>query len=289
MLLPLNTLINERYIATRYITSGGMAEIYEARDTYCRKKVALKVIKEELCDDLFELDRFKNEARFVAMFSHNHIIKIFNVGKYKQNFFISYEYLEGKTLKDFLDERGRFSVNETINYMLQILDATKHIHERGVIHNDLKPENMTMFYDGNIKILDFGIATHIGEEIDQKANASINYAAPEVLKNKQYSVQSDIYSLGTILFEFLTGRTPFMKENTEEEIKAHIYEEIPSILQFINIKEHNDFDFIIKKATNKDLSKRYKNDQEIIDDLLKIKNGDSLKKPTLFERIFLRR
>lgn len=289
MLLPLNTLINERYIPTRYITSGGMAEIYEARDTYCRKKVALKVIKEELSDDLFELDRFKNEARFVAMFSHNHIIKIFNVGKYKQNFFISYEFLDGKTLKDFLDERGKLSPTEAINYMLQILDATKHIHNRDVIHNDLKPDNISMFYDGNIKILDFGIATHIGEEIDQKANASIAYAAPEVLRNKQFSVQSDIYSLGIILFEFLTGRNPYSRNSTEEEIKAHIYDEIPSISQYINIKEHNDFDFIIKKATNRDLTKRYKKDEEIINDLQKIKNGEPVKKLTLFERLFKRK
>ena len=289
MLLPLHTLINERYIPTRYITSGGMAEIYEARDTYCRKKVALKVIKEELCDDLFELDRFKNEARYVANFDHNHIIKIYNVGKYKQNFFISYEFLDGKTLKDFLDERGQLTSIEAINYMLQILEATKHIHDRGVIHNDLKPDNMTIFYDGNIKILDFGIATHIDEEMDQKANASIAYAAPEVLKNRKYSIQSDIYSLGIILYELLTCRNPFSRDNTEEEIKAHLYEEMPSISKYTDIKESSDFDLIIKRATDRDLSKRYKNDDELIRDLLKIKNGEQLKKPSIFERIFFRR
>lgn len=289
MLLPLHTLINERYIPTRYITSGGMAEIYEARDTYCRKKVALKVIKEELCDDLFELDRFKNEARYVANFDHNHIIKIYNVGKYKQNFFISYEFLDGKTLKDFLDERGQLTSIEAINYMLQILDATKHIHDRGVIHNDLKPDNMSIFYDGNIKILDFGIATHIDEEMDQKANASIAYAAPEVLKNRKYSIQSDIYSLGIILYELLTCRNPFSRDNAEEEIKAHLYEEMPSISKYTDIKESSDFDFVIKRATDRDLSKRYKNDDELIRDLLKIKNGEQLKKPSIFERIFFRR
>ena len=288
MLLPLNSVINERYIPSRFVASGGMAEIYEARDIYCRKKVALKVIKEELQDDLFELDRFKNEARFVAMFSHNHIIKIYNVGKYRNLFFIAYEFLDGKTLKDYLDERGKLTSDETVNNMLQILDATKHIHERGVIHNDLKPENMHIFYDGNIKLIDFGIATHIGEEMDQKANASIIYAAPEVLRSKNYSVQSDIYSLGTILYEFLTGRTPYGKDTTDEEIKAHLYEEIPSISKHSSIKEYIDFDYIIKKATNRDSNKRYKNDEEFIKDLLKIKSGEHVKKRSIFERIFKR-
>ena len=100
MLLQLNSVINGRYIPTRFIASGGMAEVYEASDRYCLKKVALKVIKEELQDDIFEIDRFKNEARFVSMFSHNHIIKIYNVGKYNGNFFIAYELLDCKTVKE---------------------------------------------------------------------------------------------------------------------------------------------------------------------------------------------
>ena len=286
MIIPLHTLIYSRYIPTRFIGMGGMAEIYEANDTYCHKTVAIKVIKEEYKDDLFEIDRFKNEARYVAMFSHPHIINIYNVGKYNGNFFIVYELLSGKTLKDILDERGFLSSEEAINYMLQILDATKHIHERGIIHNDLKPDNMFLFYDGNIKLLDFGIATHVDEKITEKANASINYAAPEVLRNKEYSIQSDVYSLGTILFELLTGKTPYMKENTEEEIKAHIYEDIPSINRMKSVKEHHDFDVIINRATNRDLNKRYKNDQQMIDDLMKIKDGKHLEKPSLFKRIF---
>ena len=286
MILPLHTLIYSRYIPTRYIASGGMAEIYEANDTYSHKAVAIKVIKEEYKDDLFELDRFQNEARYVSMFSHPHIINIFNIGKYKDNFFIVYELLSGKTLKECLDERGHLSSEEAINYMLQILDATNHIHERGVIHNDLKPDNMFLFYDGNIKLLDFGIATHIGERDLEKANASILYASPEVLRNKEYSVKSDIYSLGIILYELLSGKTPYMKDNTEEEIRAHIYEEIPSLNKYIHLKNGKDFDIVIKKATNRDLNKRYKNDLEMINDLTKIKDGISLKKKSIFERIF---
>lgn len=286
MLLPLQSLVYSRYIPTRYITSGGMAEIYEANDTYTRKVVVLKVIKEELCDDLFEMDRFKNEARFVAMFDFSHIIKILNVGKYKDSFFIVYERLTGKTLKDVLDSRGHLSPEEAIDYMLQILTGTAHIHERGVIHNDLKPENMHRLYDGNIKLLDFGIAMHVDDEVEAKANATINYAAPEVLRYHQYSIQSDLYSLGIILFELLTGYLPYDKETTEEDIKAHIYEDVPSIANYIAIDNYADFDYVIKKACNRDITKRYKTDNEMKEDLLKIKNHESLKKPTLFERIF---
>ena len=274
-----------------YIQSGTNADSityyeYELDGTsyFCKAAIDEDVILYK--DDLFELDRFQNEARYVSMFSHPHIINIFNIGKYKDNFFIVYELLSGKTLKECLDERGHLSSEEAINYMLQILDATNHIHERGVIHNDLKPDNMFLFYDGNIKLLDFGIATHIGERDLEKANASILYASPEVLRSKEYSIKSDIYSLGIILYELLSGRTPYMKDNTEEEIRAHIYEEIPSLNKYIHLKNGKDFDIVIKRATNRDLNKRYKNDLEMINDLTKIKDGASLKKKSIFERIF---
>lgn len=286
MILPINTLIDSRFVINRFLASGGMAEIYEAFDTYTQKAVALKVIKADLQDNDLELERFENEARYTAMFSHPHIIKIFNVGTYQKYFFISYELMKGRTVKSFLDERGFLSEKEAIDYLLQVLEATKHIHERGIIHNDIKPENLFLFYDGNIKLLDFGIATHIDDEIDKTINASVIYTAPEVLRYKHLSIQSDIYSLGTVLFEFLTGKTPYMRKNTKDEINAHLYENIPSISKYLNVKNYKSFDYVIARATNRNLDKRYKNDQEMIDDLLKIKNEGSVKRKNIFERLF---
>lgn len=281
MILPINKLIDSRYIVTRFIGSGGMAEIYEANDTFTHKKVALKIIKS---DD--EIDKFENEARFISMFNHPHIIKIYNVGSYDGKMFISYELGLGRTFKEFLDERSHLSKDEAIEYISQILSASKYVHERGVIHNDLKPDNLIKSYDGNIKLIDFGIASHIDEDFTEKVVASIQYAAPEVLTSKHYSIQSDIYSLGIILFEMLTGRTPFMKKTSQEEIKAHQLEAVPSISDFVNVNNYQDFDYVIKKATNPNLKLRYKNDDEMISDINKIKSGVSLKEKSLFQKIF---
>lgn len=289
MLLPINTLIDSRFVVNRFLASGGMAEVYEAYDTYTKKAVALKIIKKELYDDDDEVERFKNEARFISMFNNSHIIKIFNVGDYKGDFFISYELMKGKTMKTLLDERAFLRPEEAIDSILQVLEATKHIHQRKVIHNDIKPDNLFLTYDGNIKLIDFGIAMHIDDEPFSKMNASVIYTAPEVLRSKQYSIQSDIYSLGVILFELLTGKTPYMKPNTKEEIHAHLYENIPSISKYIVINNGDMFDKVINKATNRNLEKRYKDDQEMIDDILKIKNYKSEKKVPFFKRIFKRK
>lgn len=287
MILPLNKLVDDRYIPTRFIASGGMAEIYEANDTYCHKTVAIKVIKEQFKDSIFEMERFKNEARYASMFSHPHIIKIYNIGKYQDNFFISFELMRGKTLKDMLDSRGYLSKDDAINYVLQLLDATKHIHERKVLHNDIKPENIFMFLDGNIKLIDFGIATHFNEEAD-KVNVSILYTAPEVLRSGYYSIQSDIYSTGVLLFELLTGKNPFDKyTKTEEVINYRLQADVPSIRGLVHFSDGVDsLNYVITRATNKVINARYKNDDEFIADLLKIKEGQRLGKRNIFQRIF---
>lgn len=287
MILPIDKLVDNRFIPTKFIASGGMAEIYEAHDTYCHKAVAIKVIKEQFKDSVFELERFKNEARYASMFSHPHIIKIFNIGKYLDNFFISLELMRGRTLKDMLDERGYLSLGDSLNYILQLLSATKHIHERKVLHNDIKPENVFIFLDGNLKLIDFGIATHIGEEWD-KVNASILYTAPEVLRNGFYSVQSDIYATGVLLFELLTGKNPFDKNlKLDAAIEYRLNATVPSIKGQVHFAEFvDDVDYVIQKATNKVINNRYKNDDEFIADLSKIKNGEHIVKKNIFQRIF---
>lgn len=286
MPLPIDKLVDNRFIPTKYLGGGGMADVYEANDTYTHKRVALKIIKEQFSNSEYELERFKNEARYVSMFSHPHIVKIYNIGTYHNDMFISYELANGMTLKEYLDERGHLKEDECLNIITQVLQASKHIHERGVIHNDFKPDNLVIKHDGNIKLLDFGIATHIDEAPSEKVVASIHYAAPEVLQNKEYSVQSDIYSIGVILFELLTGKTPYMKSDAQEEIRAHLQENTPSISKYIHINNVDEFDYIIGKATNRILSQRYKNDDEMMNDLIKLKKGESLHKRNFFQRIF---
>ena len=288
MVLSLNKLINSRFIVTKYLGAGGAGEIYEANDTYTRKSVAIKILQEKYLGDFEELNRFENEARFASMFFHPHIIKIYNFDYYNRIPFISYELMRGKTLKDYLDERGALSIDEALDDMLQIVDGVKHIHSRGISHNDLKPDNLFIHFDGSVKISDFGIASHFNDPKPETLKASVVYAAPEVLVDKEYSAQSDIYSLGIIFYELLTGKTPFMKSKTEEEIAAHLNDNIVSISYSINILEAEKYDYVIKKATDRNLKKRYQTVKEMEDDLLKIKNHETITKPGLFRRIFIK-
>lgn len=284
MSLPFSQLIDNRYVITKLIAVGGMAEIYEANDTFYHRPVSIKILKESSLK-AEEIGLFENEIRFASTFNNSHIYRIYNVGKYNNRPFMVYEAMKGKTLKDALDERGHFTVTESINFMLQICDALKLMHSHKITHNDLKPDNIMILHDGTIKLVDFGIATHTFDSYFTRLLASARYVAPEVLTSKQYSIQSDIYSIGIILFEFITGKTPYMKSNSQEEIKAHLYENIPSLKTLININNYQSFDLLIKRATDRDLKNRYKTVNEFEKDLLVLKNGGKLKnKFRLFSR-----
>ena len=276
MSLPLNKLIDSRYIIVRKIGEGGMSEIYQASDTYYHHDVALKILKSS-SNSSENIERLKNEIRFVTAFNDSHIEKVYNIGTYQGRLFMTYELFKGLTIKELLDERGSLSRQEAVDYMIQILKGVSLIHSRNILHNDLKPDNLIITHDGTVKIFDFGIATHKENSKFDKLLASAQYVAPEVIINKEFSPQSDIYSLGTILFELITGKTPFMKGNTQEEIKAHLTENIPSISKYRNIDGYQEIDYVIAKATNRNLNKRYQSADEFLLDLNKIKEGKIIK------------
>lgn len=286
MTLPLNRPILSRYILYRHLASGGMADIYEANDIVINKNVAIKFLKEKSLKNEYELELFKNEARYAAIFNHPHIMKIYNVGEYEGQPFVSYELLKGKTLKEVLDERGKLSFDEVIDYMLQILDGVDALHEREIIHNDLKPDNLFIVRDGTIKIVDFGIASHIYSKEQKETLGSVNYVAPEVLISKKRSYQSDIYSCGIILFELLTGRVPFEGAHSGEVINQLLKNDVPSIKKYTNISNIEDFDYIVNKATDKVNSNRYKTVKEFIADLNRLKRHERVKKSNVFMRWF---
>lgn len=286
MAIALNQLILSRYFITRHLASGGMADIYEANDIVINKAVALKFLKEKYLDSDYDLELFKNEARYTAIFNHPHIMKVYNVGEYENIPFISCELFKGKTFKEALDSRGKFSYDEAIDYMLQILDAVSTMHDAEILHNDLKPDNIFLLSDGNIKICDFGIATHTFDKEQNETLGSLNYVAPEVLQSKKYSTQSDIYSLGTMFFEFLTGRVIYFGNTSKEIMEAHLKEEIPSLKKFISLNNVDDLDYVISKSCAKNASNRYKSVKEFISDLNKIKRHESLKRKNIFLRLF---
>ena len=286
MILELNKLIDSRYILFRHVASGGMADIYEAQDVVLNKPVALKFLKEKFLQDPDALEQFKNESRFISIFNHPNILHIYNVGEYVDRPYVSYELLKGKTLKDSLDNRGKLSVDESLDYMTQVLLGVKEMHELGVLHNDLKPDNLYLLYDGTIRIVDFGAASHISGKAEKHILGTVNYLAPEVVNSRKYSIQSDIYSLGIILYEFLTGEVPFMCENSKEVLKAHSKGEIVRVKeQFINANI-NDINYLINKAIYFNPSHRYKSVKELLDDLNKIKARVSIKKDGPLKKVF---
>ena len=286
MSFSIGQTIDSRYILYRYVASGGMADIYEANDRYLNKPVALKFLKEKYLEDPNAIEQFKNEARFTSIFNHVNIMKIYNVGEYQSRPYISYELLKGKTLKEILDTRGNLSFDESLDYMLQVLEGMSYVHSTGIIHNDLKPDNLYLIYDGTIRICDFGIASHISSKEEKHILGTVNYLAPEVIQNKKYSIQSDIYSLGIIFYELLTGDLPFEGNNAQEVIEAHVKgKEVSTQYRLLN-SYNRDIDFVINKAINRSANNRYKTDKEFIADLNKIKNHEPIVKDSFFKRLF---
>ena len=285
MPLSLNSVFDSRYIISKYLASGGMAEIYEAQDIIINKPVALKFIKDKYLENADAVEQFKNEARFTAIFNHPNIMRIYNVGEYELKPYVSYELLKGKTLKEVLDNRGKLSIDEAIDYMLQILSGSDEIHKFGILHNDFKPDNLYLLYDGTIKIVDFGAATHISSRNEKQIFGTVNYLAPEVITNKKYSVQSDIYSLGIIFYELLTGELPFQGSNSKEIIEAHAKADVIQLDLFSNTFNTEDLKYVVNKAIMRNISLRYKTDKEFIADLVKIQHKEKLKKDHAFKRI----
>lgn len=263
-----STLIDSRYIIVRNFANGGMAEIYEANDIFFHRPVAIKIIKEsELNDENIRL--FRNEINIASSFNDSHIFKIYNVGVYNQRPFMVYELMTGYTMKEVLDQRGSFSLPEIKTYMSQLIDTIAVVHSRNISHNDIKPANLIYLHDGTIKLVDFGIASHMGERFT-KCLATAQYLAPEVIDQKAYSKESDIYSLGITLFEFFTGRTPYMKSNSREEVFAHMHEKMPSISRFASLSNYKKIDKIIENCTNIKPKKRYKDLMVLKKDIMEL-------------------
>ena len=286
MTLELNKLIDSRYILFRHVASGGMADIYEAQDVVFNKPVALKFLKEKFLEDVDSLEQFKNESRFVSIFNHPNILHIYNIGEYIDRPYVSYELLKGKTLKDNLDNRGKLSLDEALDYMSQILLGVGEMHELGVLHNDLKPDNLYLLYDGTIRIVDFGAASHISLKSEKHILGTVNYLAPEVITNKKYSVYSDIYSLGIIFYELLTGEVPYSGSNSKEILKAHSKGELVRINERYIGVNLNDINYIINKAIFFNTSNRYKSVKEFLNDINKIKAKEAIKKDGPLKKVF---
>jgi len=293
-MISVNDMLDNRYKIRVLIGRGGMSDVYEAYDIIMKRAVAIKIINEGNENNPESKTKFENEARISSSLNHPNIVKIFNYSFFNKSPYIVNEYQKGQTLKDTLGFKGYFTLFESCQIMIQILNALSYIHKNNIIHRDIKPQNIFYGSDGIIKVSDFGISI-FKKDIERIKNAkkidgTVQYLAPEVIRKNECSEQSDIYSAGITFFELLTGYLPFDEDNVVEVAKSHLHNEVPSPRK-IMMNLPLECEEIIKKATEKDLSLRYKNADQMKKDIESIYNNKRIvsKGSNLFDKIFNRR
>ena len=283
-MINIGDTIDNRYNVLEHLGTGGMADVFEAKDLITSKVVAIKILKEELKDDKNNISSFRKEASSAASMSHPNIMEIYNEGTYQGCPYLVIEYLKNQTLQDKIEYFTKFAVKEGSQIMIQLLEAIDYTHSHNIIHRDIKPQNIFYMPNGTIKLGDFGIA--VNENDAEKCGnilGSVYYLAPEVYTGRPYSIESDIYAAGVTFFHILTGRTPF-DGTTEEIANAHMKTDFPKPSS-VNSLIPKEIDQIILKATKKNPAARYHSAKEFQTDILNFLNGVKVKKSFL-DRIF---
>lgn len=262
-------VIADRYEVVSHIGQGGMADVFLAVDTILNRQVAIKILRADLSTDAVSILRFEREAQAAAALAHPNIVEIYDVGDYKGHHYIVMEYVTGKTLKQVIRSRGPLVNEEAVDIMKQLCSAISEAHSRGIIHRDIKPQNVIVKADGSIKILDFGIATAKGSMQLTQANnvmGSVHYLAPELAKGEAASPQSDIYALGIVLYEMLAGDVPFKADQAVQVALKHMREPMPDV-RLINASVPQSIANVITRATAKDPNNRYGSCREMLQDI----------------------
>jgi eukaryotic-like serine/threonine-protein kinase len=258
-----------RYRLDAQVGTGGMSTVYRAFDATLERRVAIKLMHRDIASDIDQLERFRREARAVAQLSHPHIVGVIDAGEEDGRPFIVFEYVEGETLKDRIRRLGRLPVDEAIAYAIEITRALGAAHARGIVHRDVKPQNVLVDEHGSAKVTDFGIARSIddsGLTAEGRVLGTTDYVSPEQALGHDVNGQSDIYSLGIVLYEMLTGDVPFHGENQVAVAMKHVREDLPDIQ-----KRRPDVSAalaaVLDRMTCRDLKKRYSDALTLVADL----------------------
>ena len=261
--------ISDRYQIIKAIGEGGMANVYLAYDTILDRNVAVKVLRGDLANDEKFVRRFQREAISASSLNHPNIVEMYDVGEDDGKYFIVMEYLEGQTLKSLIKKRGHLSLAEVIDIMLQLTSGIACAHDSYIIHRDIKPQNVLILEDGTVKITDFGIAMALNSNELTQTNSvmgSVHYLPPEQANGSGATIKSDIYSLGILMYELLTGKLPFKGENAVEIAIKQMRDPIPSVCEF-NPEIPQSVENVILKAAAKNPKNRYENALEMHEDL----------------------
>lgn len=261
--------INDRYQIIKSIGEGGMANVYLAYDTILDRNVAVKVLRGDLATDEKFVRRFQREALSASSLSHPNIVEVYDVGEDNGQYYIVMEYIEGCQLKQLLKKRGSLTLSEVIDIMLQITDGLSVAHDAYIIHRDIKPQNIMILDSGLVKITDFGIAMAMNSTQLTQTNSvmgSVHYLPPEQANGKGSTLQSDIYSMGILMYELLTGELPYKGDNAVEIALKHLKEKIPSVREKLP-EIPQSVENIIIKATAKNPKNRYADARSMNEDL----------------------
>jgi eukaryotic-like serine/threonine-protein kinase len=265
----LGTTLSGRYRLEAKIGAGGMSTVYRALDETLQRQVAIKLMNREVASDSDQLERFRREARAVAQLSHPHIVGVIDAGEDGSRPYIVFEYVEGETLKERIRRQGRLEVAEAVAYAIEIARALGAAHARHIVHRDVKPQNVLIDEEGSAKVTDFGIARTLDEEgltADGRVLGTTDYVSPEQALGQPVTGQSDLYSLGVVLYEMLTGDVPFKGDNQVAVAMKHVREEMPDV-QHKRPEISAALAAVVDTATAKRQEDRYANDAEFIADL----------------------
>lgn len=272
-------VLSGRYELLELIGTGGMSRVYKAKCRLLNRYVAVKVLKEEYNADKEFIKRFYIESQAAASLSSTHIVSVYDVGEEENTYYIVMEYVEGVTLKEVIKENGVLAWNVALNFSLQILSALECAHKNGIVHRDIKPQNIIVTDEGVLKVTDFGIARAVnGDEtkkIDRDVLGSVHYISPEQAKGIMIDARSDLYSLGIVMYEMLTGKLPYDGVNPVTVALMHLNSE-PTSIKELNISVPNELVKIATKSMQRDVLYRYQSAKEMAEELNEFKKAEKL-------------
>src|SRR5256714_1187074 len=277
----LNTLFDGRYRIVRKLGTGGMANVYLAEDEVLGRRVAIKILNDRHAGDDQFVERFRREAKNAASLSHPNIVSIYDRGEAEGTYYIAMEYLDGRSLKELIVARGPAPVNVSIDYARQILAAIRFAHRHGIVHRDIKPHNVLVDAEGRLKVTDFGIARAGASQMTEAGSiiGTAQYLSPEQARGAPVDQTSDLYSVGVVLYELLTGVVPFSGDTPVEIAMKHLSSppEPPSLKR---AEIPRELDLVILRALAKDPADRYQSAEEMDADLARVARGAAVSPET---------
>jgi beta-lactam-binding protein with PASTA domain/predicted Ser/Thr protein kinase len=277
----INTLFDGRYRIIRKLGSGGMANVYLAEDQELGRRVAIKILNDRHAHDDQFVERFRREAKNAAGLSHPHIVSIYDRGEAEGTYYIAMEFLDGRSLKELIVARGTAPVNVAIEYARQILDALRFAHRNGIVHRDIKPHNVIVDAEGRVKVTDFGIARAGATQMTEVGSiiGTAQYLSPEQARGSPVDQTSDLYSVGIVLYELLTGKVPFTGDSPVEIAMKHI-SATPEPPSRVRAEIPGELDKIVLRALAKSPQQRYKSAEEMDRDLARVAQGSTVSRET---------